>query len=1014
MNVMNGLFKNPRVIASRMVRWAWLASLALPEPLAASTGDERAVFTMHQDITKNDPATGRFRFDGKTRLVDPKVVSTRRGTAIIRLQVRGPVHPFPSHFGFAPGPPNISFKVQVEWHKDEKAQEDRTLLDCVPIVVLRQDYTNSSLETLKPDKALTFAPGTELHLVWTWSGIQHRLYCNGKLLRDYTASSPFPSEFAGDIRALSNMGDDLLRTNPVKELTLYNFPFTPEEVQRDLLRRDSQALVPDAPHPASITAQWGPGERKVYAASEAGFAAARATRCRFMVLNRDGMTLASSEATSKDGFAEALIPVRELGRGSFRARAEWFDEAQHMIAHADSTTWTCPQVEWLGNTTGLSQKVQPPWTPVRARGNALEVWGRSYTVAGGFGLPQQIVSQGREQLASPVRLAITQDGKELPFQDASSTISTVDPHEGRWAGSAKAGDVKIAVRGTLAYDGMALLHLRLETAAREKPTCLDAITLDTRLPKDRALFLNTSTDQGYWWYPFKGRIPESPGLVLDNVKQRAGKTNFLFYALFSDHDTGLEWFADNLAGWQIDEARSVQEIIRAPDGSVLLRCHLANRPFILDRPIEITFGYDATPVKPLPEDWRLIYCHHHLIPSLDQYRGVWWLWEHASYNKFRPGVFTLEPENMAGFARVMREPDRPLMVPFTNQHVLVPSYPDTKPDRGWEWFQNIVAAETENTGWDSVPSRAARDCWAFHFDRFLRDGGISGIYIDEANTATVGSSLLSGAGWSRPDGTHAFGHNTLGMREQLKRLRQVFLDQGKRPLIWLPVYGKIIPHAHAFADVVSEGEAFMFNKPEEPDFIDAWGAPDSTGAGDWLLSLGPAQKFGFATLFLDYHRYFDHPRYFQSLRTMYGLLGLLDITPVNPQHAWYFKLKQDFGMAWPETTFHRYFEQQEIRSDRGEVKVSYYRRKGRILAIATNLGNSDVSATLAFDLPALGLDTARNTVARVDAARAEKFASDLKREPLTWKHGARVTLSVPRHDFRMLWLEDSEVPSTAP
>ncbi len=97
------------------------------------------------------------------------------------------------------------------------------------------------------------------------------------------------------------------------------------------------------------------------------------------------------------------------------------------------------------------------------------------------------------------------------------------------------------------------------------------------------------------------------------------------------------------------------------------------------------------------------------------------------------------------------------------------------------------------------------------------------IYIDEANTCTIGSSLLSGAGYVKPDGTHGFGHNTLGMREQLKRVRQLFIDHGKRPLVWIPVYAKVIPHVYAFADIFSEGEAFMLEKPTDPDWVDLWG-----------------------------------------------------------------------------------------------------------------------------------------------------------------------------------------------
>jgi hypothetical protein len=62
-------------------------------------------------------------------------------------------------------------------------------------------------------------------------------------------------------------------------------------------------------------------------------------------------------------------------------------------------------------------------------------------------------------------------------------------------------------------------------------------------------------------------------------------------------------------------------------------------------------------------------------------------------------------------------------------------------------------------------------------------------------------------------------------------------------LVWLPTYGKYIPHVYAFADITSEGEAFMFEKPDPPDWIDVWGnglllppgEVKNGPAGQWLL-----------------------------------------------------------------------------------------------------------------------------------------------------------------------------------
>ena len=62
-------------------------------------------------------------------------------------------------------------------------------------------------------------------------------------------------------------------------------------------------------------------------------------------------------------------------------------------------------------------------------------------------------------------------------------------------------------------------------------------------------------------------------------------------------------------------------------------------------------------------------------------------------------------------------------------------------------------------------------------------------------------------------------------------------------------------------------------KPGRPDWVDTWGkgllerrgGPGVAG-GPWLLSLGPAQKFGFVPVFLNYIRYFADPKYMPAVR----------------------------------------------------------------------------------------------------------------------------------------------------
>jgi hypothetical protein len=993
-----------------------LPVLALEE--TALRGDQTLFFTSDK-LDRDDPAANVFKLTGERRIIDRCPLNPYRGAVVIRLTPKEPFGGFPTYVSIDPGPPGVRVRCGGAWPQNDKKEEDKTKLACSMTITLRFAPDGNALETVAG--GTTIAPGQDLCAVWTWSGVRHQIFLNGKLAATVIAKSPFPREILSAFRILD--GPDLAKA-PVHEIAIYNFPFSAEQVTQDLAQFDAKPFQPMAPSVPTLVAQWGPGEKKVYYALDTGNAwADREATCRFVAVNAKGETADLGTGTPRDGFFEAVAPIEKLVAGTWRVKATLTGKAGAK-AEVQSDAWEFPAAPWIGNTLGITDKIQPPWTPIETEGLKLKVWGREYDLTGGFGLPQQITSQGRKWLARPVELKTAFGDKPLAWQKAAVRIDEKKPGRVTWTGTAEAEGAKLTVRGSLEYDGMMLFEVALTPTAKRAGVYKDDIRLIMTMPKERALFLNTTTDQGYWWHPFKGWIPETPGLILDNLKQKAGKTTFLFFATFSDHDTGLEWFADNSAGWQIDEAKPCQEVLREPKGEVSFVCRLVNERRVPEEGMRLTFGLDGTPVKPLPSDWRNLYCYHHALAATKTDLAIWYLWSHPTYDTFRPSLMRLRPDDLKGYAAAIRHPTNMdvKMVPFTNQHVLIPAVPDRQgKDEGWGAFQNLLEAETENTGWNAVPSRSLRDYWAWNLDQWLKSGGMDGIYIDEANAQTTGLSLLSGAGYLKPDGTHGIGHNTLGMREQLKRVRQLFLDNGKvyldhgkQPLIWIPVYGMVMPHAFAFTDIWSEGEAFMFEKPEDPDFVDMWGrnlldpnvSKDGVPGGPWLLSTCEAQKYGAIPLFLNFVKFFNKPEYLPAMRAQFAVLGLLDMIPINPELGWIFKAKQDFGMSVPETTFHRWFEQKEAKTSRSDVVASYYRRDNRILCIVSNLGNDRYDGGIKLDLAALGLKAGQMHASSIDSSKAERLNTEIQREDLPFAtDGASLKLAIPRHDFRMILID---------
>jgi len=155
---------------------------------------------------------------------------------------------------------------------------------------------------------------------------------------------------------------------------------------------------------------------------------------------------------------------------------------------------------------------------------------------------------------------------------------------------------------------------------------------------------------------------------------------------------------------------------------------------------------------------------------------------------------------------------------------------------------------------------------------------------------------------------------------------------------------------------------------------------------------------------LNYIRYYDRPEYRPALRAQYGLLGLLDMIPIATELGWYFKAKEDFGVAAADATFHPFHQQHEIASGRDDVQISYYRRPGKVLAIVTNLGKTPYDGVLKLDAAGMGLREQPVRATLLDEQAPKSQNTEVRREPLPPSQ-AGPRLAIPPHDFQLIWLE---------
>jgi len=848
-------------------------------------------------------------------------------------------------------------------------------------------------------------PGEWHHILWTWTIDQHQVYRDGVLVASYNSSSPFPYQDKATFKALtlgttSNVTQDI----SIDEFGSYDYAFSTREVQALYGSQNATPPTPLDQHGLTASAVWGPGERKAKITIDSGNDYLGKVTKYDVAVYRDGVQVGSKTFPYvHQGYVEGLVdvlPTFDSGTYSVKATASGINGA---LGTVSSAPWKFAKPSWLGNDYGIDNSVPAPyWDPISSNGSGVDfnVVSRRYSFDGGFGLPMQITALNQPVLARPVTLDIQQGGSTLPIQPTGLSLKSLQPNEADWTGAATAGSVLVTTTGKLEYDGMALITLRLEPSGG--PVNLDSIHLTTTLTNQNAKYLFASKDQPFWWYIWSIRPPQAPGEFNNNLTNtpQSLMTDNIFSVVFSDEDRGLQIFHNNMSGWQVNHATPWQRFIRESDGSVSYRCDLANQPFVLTEPIEITVGWMATPVKRLPSDWRIATGGSDgasAAPASDKE----YAYDFTLGHTWR--TFNILPTDLAAYKNATtiggRSRNRKVL-PFVNAHVLLPTLPATPAEMA------TIQAETLNDSWNSSPSRGEGDYWAWAMNRLLNDpvtpDAADGYYIDESFVFLPNTSLLTGAGSIASDGTHDYGLNILGARDMYKRLAKQLMKAGKSPNLWLHTTGSLYPqmwsHAMMTLDAERAPNGYYIQTDTLPgDHFDAWNDNNSlldpakpSRYGTWLLGMSAASKFGLIpVMWRGLECCQLRPYYELKQRKAECLYQMHDILQADQELNWW-QPKANFGLDQPDVTFHGYQTQNEIGTSDPNLKVTYYKRSKSVLAYIANFGPNDLNGTMTLNLNAINPNASS-----VSAKDAETGA------PLT-STGGKLNLNVGFHNCRVV------------
>jgi hypothetical protein len=316
---------------------------------------------------------------------------------------------------------------------------------------------------------------------------------------------------------------------------------------------------------------------------------------------------------------------------------------------------------WLGNNLGKSNVVYAPFEPVRIKGKDVQVVLRTYTM-NGFGLWDNVKSDGKEILAGPVVLHLVTEKGELKWNFSNGKWISQAAKAAVYQAEAVAAPVRVKSTSTIEYDGC--MRVEMELSPGTSKEVIQHLWLEIPIKNNEAPLFHyvtvpdirrnyagatphggkitwmsqpLDTDPPKWPQgaqpPLWKAEPASEDGVLWTCRdirpwEHVFKTDFVPYIWLGGATRGISWFGDSPSGYMLDSKGTMQHIERV--GSTLsLNVDLINKPGILTTSRKIVFGLEASPTRPMPKGWR----SNVAIPALPAGEMVCW-GGHACASKY--------------------------------------------------------------------------------------------------------------------------------------------------------------------------------------------------------------------------------------------------------------------------------------------------------------------------------------------------------------------------------------------
>jgi hypothetical protein len=655
-----------------------------------------------------------------------------------------------------------------------------------------------------------------------------------------------------------------------------------------------------------------------------------------------------------------------------------------------------PKPEWLGNDIGLTDEVLPPWIPMVVDDPSVNVWGRSYTWDA-FPFPAQVSATDVELLSAPIELVAVVDGERQTFRGAPPVFSVVNPARVELTTRAEAKGAQIEGKLWCEFDGC--IRSDWQISPTHAGNMLDTLYLEVPFHRDQAKLVHLS-EPG----PVDVSSPDLRGLMVQARSHALeGPKNAppQHHIWVGDQERGLAWFVESHQNFCLNSTRPAVEFI--PNGDVLrVRIHLVQSPRKLDSPLDYTFGFIATPMKPVERtawDTRTFRTNRYGIETrrvsdspdaplvLDEVQrlGGKTLYFHEGWSRIQNYYQPEDPEGLRAFIDACHKRGMQAITYYGFE------LSNLAPE--WDTYRHEILDFPQVGGHYRQPPQRCYNvcynsawqdylCWAIA--RTIDDYGVDGVYLDGTASAHACANRAHGCGYVDDSGLLCDTRPYFGVRELMKRIYTIVKTRKPNGQVDAHKSGYLDLPLLAFATTYWSGETLARTQRHDEFAVLDYLPTDA------VQTMFMGHNLGVAADFLSYGRPYT---YTEALALM-----LAHDTPVRALGTDDMKVLTTVWEAFDafgrnEAEWLPYWSNDEWLqvTPNGPLCSAYRHPKNGLLLAVSNLAHEPWSGTLAIGLDILGMP---------EAAEAQRC---LTKEKLSISRG-ELELSVKSGAFELVWI----------